>query len=132
MVDRFHSLWLLAHHQHGLSQLALRGPGLHRRLFLRLDVAQDRLDLRLRPAPRRRRYHLALPLSNGLNWPVFFMKRRTDSRIQSGNEARGRPSARLARSGNAKHIQEESDGGSDDTGSSSVPVAERVHGTVEE
>src|SRR5216684_1247922 len=93
MVDRFHSLWLLAHHQHGLSQLALRGPGLHRRLFLRLDVAQDRLDLCLGPGPRRRRHRLAFLLSHGLVSPEFSMKRRTDSRIQPDTEARGRPDA---------------------------------------
>jgi len=34
------------------SQLALRNPGLHRRFFLRLDLAQDRLDFRFRTAPR--------------------------------------------------------------------------------
>jgi hypothetical protein len=38
------------------------------------------------------------------------VQRRTDSRIQSRNEARGRPSARLAPTENTKHIQEDRDG----------------------
>src|SRR5712691_11499229 len=67
LVDRLHSLRLLAHHQHGLPKLALRNPGLHRRLFLWLDLAQDRLDFRLRVAPRRRGYYLAFSLSNGVD-----------------------------------------------------------------
>src|SRR5260370_18907238 len=55
-----------AHHQLGLSQLALRDPGFHRRLFLRLDLAQDRLDFLLPFGPRRRRHPLAPFLSHSL------------------------------------------------------------------
>jgi hypothetical protein len=54
LVDRFHSLWFLPHHQHGLSQLALRLARFHRRLFLWMDVAQDGPDLCFRLGPRRR------------------------------------------------------------------------------
>src|SRR6266699_3352714 len=66
LVDSLHSLRLLAHHEQLLSQLALRDPGLHRGHFLRLDLAQNRLDLRLGPRPYRRRRHLAPLLSNTL------------------------------------------------------------------
>src|SRR6267143_1616427 len=60
------------------------------------------------------------------------VQRRTDSRIQSRNEARGRPSARLVPTQNTKYTQEESDGGNHEGGSSSVPAPERVLGAVEE
>src|SRR6267378_2198183 len=39
LVDRFHSFWFFPHHQHGLSQLALRVSRFHRRLLLWLDMA---------------------------------------------------------------------------------------------
>src|SRR5580704_9660433 len=62
LVDRLHSFWLLAYHQHGLSQLAVRSTGFDRGIFLWLDVAQDGLDLCFRAGACRGGRAVASPV----------------------------------------------------------------------
>ncbi len=47
MVDGFGAVWIFAHHEYGLSELALRDSGVDRGNFLRVDMAQERIHLRL-------------------------------------------------------------------------------------
>jgi hypothetical protein len=47
MVDGVDSLWVFAYYQHGLSELAVRNPGVDCRVFLWLDVAEEWVYLRV-------------------------------------------------------------------------------------
>jgi len=62
MVDGFDAFWVLTHHQFGFSELALRNPRIHRRAFLWLDMAENRIDFCLGVGPCRGRHRMAFPL----------------------------------------------------------------------
>jgi len=62
LVDGLSLIWFLAHHQHGLPELAVRAPGVDCGLVLWLDLAQDRIDFRLRHRARVGRCAVALPV----------------------------------------------------------------------
>jgi len=47
VVDGFDAVWIFAHHELGLSELAIRDSCVDRRNFLRMDMAEERVDLRL-------------------------------------------------------------------------------------
>src|SRR5579864_518739 len=70
LVDRFGPVWLLPHHEPGISQLALRSSCHHCGNFLRLDVAQNRINLCLGACPWRRGHHLAFPFPDLINLQV--------------------------------------------------------------
>jgi hypothetical protein len=67
MVDRFGSVRLFAHYEHGISQLAVRDPGLHCRDLLWLDLAEEQFDICFGDRSRAGRYDLAFFLQDGLS-----------------------------------------------------------------
>src|SRR5262249_13392989 len=60
MVDGLCVVWVLSYHQHGVSELALRGSGDHRRGLLRMDLAKNGIHFRIRTRPRCRGHRVAL------------------------------------------------------------------------
>src|SRR5882762_8807085 len=66
MVDRVGSVRILAHHEHGLSELALCNPRLRCRNLLWLDLAEKQFDICFRDRSCAGRYYLALFLSHVL------------------------------------------------------------------
>src|SRR5882762_8642152 len=64
MVDRVGSVRILAHHEHGLSELALCNPRLRCRNLLWLDLAEKQFDIRFGDRSCAGRHYLALFLSH--------------------------------------------------------------------
>src|SRR5215831_205962 len=44
LADGFTLVWIFTYHEWRVSELAIRDSGLHRRIFLRVDVAEDGID----------------------------------------------------------------------------------------
>jgi len=65
-VDGLCVVWVLSYHQHGVSELALRGSGDHRRGLLRMDLAKNGIHFRIRTRPRCRGHRVALSVQDGL------------------------------------------------------------------
>jgi hypothetical protein len=91
LVRCLRALRSLAHHQWPLPQLGLRPLGHRCGIFLRMDVAQIRLHLRLRHRPRPGGRHLALFLSHHV---------RTETAVRTPQEktnSRPHPTALFSR-----------------------------------
>src|SRR5580692_4568170 len=81
MVDGLGALWVFAHYEPGISELAVRDSRVDCGNFLRLDLAKDGVDLCISDCARTCGHNVAFSVSDGVTpWKEESQKRSLRSR----------------------------------------------------